>query len=203
MNALADQLEKDLPKLAREVAAALGDLPGREWQHDIGWPGFGERISGPSDRFITLTVPYNTRGQVEISGSYPAGSSAMYDLKHFEITVRADRGAEVIAKEITRRLMPDYLAELARLKVWLANQADRAERQRQLADRISVATDLDYRHVGQTYMFHYYRQGGLSFRLEVSTSSTIRVEHLYDSEDVILPGILAMIAADDQRANTE
>jgi hypothetical protein len=83
----------------------------------------GTAVTITGDGGITLHVEslYSDPGRVEISGVYP--STRMERLARTTITVAASRGPKVIAREITSRLLPGYLTELARVVEFNVRQA--------------------------------------------------------------------------------
>jgi hypothetical protein len=65
------------------------------------------------DARLHLTAVWNWPGYVSVAGCYPATS--LYRLHRAHINVRLDRGAAVIAREITRRLLPGYTGQLGKV----------------------------------------------------------------------------------------
>jgi hypothetical protein len=76
-------------------------------------------VEGANDQAFSLHFEgYGNQGKLKISGTFPrtAGGdhiSLPSGTAHPEIRVTLSRGAETIAKEITRRFMPEYLPVLA------------------------------------------------------------------------------------------
>ena len=108
-----------LAELAVKVGRVLG-MP-----LDRTWDGHGVRL-GTEGNGLYLHEPYNQRGRVDIRGWFPS-SSRWFSGERANITVRADRGPEVIAAEVTRRLLPGYREAAGKAREWLA--ADQAEKQ--------------------------------------------------------------------------
>jgi hypothetical protein len=99
--------------LATEVATALGD----GWSVDPEWDCNGSMIDHTDGRRLHVHKPWNKDGFVAVNGVYPHPTAFYFRPEdRFEINVRADRGAEVIAREINRRLMSDYAEVLAKVK---------------------------------------------------------------------------------------
>lgn len=93
--------------LFNEVAAQLGP----EWSCQIAdWRG---RLLGPNNYALDITIAWSKKTHVHIDGTYPGwreGKNYLpYNAKRPEIYVAIDRGAAAIAKEITRRLLPEYV----------------------------------------------------------------------------------------------
>jgi hypothetical protein len=72
----------------------------------------GAYLNGPGGAKLHLEQPWNRKGYVSVSGCYPITSMRP---DHVTIAVRTDRGAGILAREIRRRLLPGYLAELAKV----------------------------------------------------------------------------------------
>ena len=122
----------DLEALAHDVALALGE----GWQVGAtpGYPGDPVHLDGPDGAGLSLAPATYKPDKVQISGVYPP-----HDLdrsKHPGITVSVRRGGELIAREISRRLLPPYLAELA--EVLASNATAKANR----GARLQLAYDL-------------------------------------------------------------
>jgi hypothetical protein len=96
----------DVYYLAAQVAAALGGGARPHRAED------GAVITAGAAR-LTLEVVWGDPGRLEVTGIYPP--TRLERLHRARITVRIDRGPAVIAREITLRLLPGYLAELGRV----------------------------------------------------------------------------------------
>lgn len=111
---------KAIEQLTREVAIFLGPAWKFEAQDENSvW----QRIQGPGEAKLWLQlVEYGCdKGRVTVSGSLNIGKNGQYWTTYENhnrvhppvISVAESRGAEVIAKEIKRRLLPEYLRILA------------------------------------------------------------------------------------------
>jgi hypothetical protein len=101
---------EEFRKIARAVAAELGDA----WSlgDEIGW---GFQMNGPGGQ--RLHIASEKGGRAEIHGVYPSPTAYYFDgEQHRSIGVSLSRGPEAIAREIRRRVMPDYVATLAKVK---------------------------------------------------------------------------------------
>jgi len=97
------------------VATALGD----GWTVDTS-ENFAEHrdayMDGPDGARLALGPIWNKPDRLEIRGVYPAGARSVYPAPaRSVITVDRHRAPDAIAREITRRLLPGYLPELARI----------------------------------------------------------------------------------------
>jgi len=118
--------KKERETLFAQLAQAAGQVAlnlGREWslkplanKLEDQQPHMRDVVNRDG-RCISLSVPYypgyNFDGKVHISGRFNYGPSELgisfpYNEKHPSIAVTLARGGAAIAKEIQRRLMPDY-----------------------------------------------------------------------------------------------
>jgi hypothetical protein len=110
-------VDPGLRKLAADVAAALEGswVPG---SHGDGWDSYAEIREGasPDAPTIRITRPsWGSPGRLRIGGVYPVGRERPYHLDTSDITVADTKPAERVAGDISRRLLPGYRADLARL----------------------------------------------------------------------------------------
>ena len=94
----------------------------------------GVYLDGPNGAQLYLRVDDKNTDRVVVRGVYPR--NGMYGLEHYRITVARDRGPAVIAREILRRLLPGYLAQMAAIVV------DNNERSQARAARLTLAKEL-------------------------------------------------------------
>lgn len=114
----------ELRALAADVAAALGDGWGVETEWDGSDPAI-RHIDGRRLHIHAPQYPHAMRGKITVSGDYPYRPGAYIEPgNRAEIGISASRGAVVIAREISRRLLPDYTERW--LKV-LAGNAEHAK----------------------------------------------------------------------------
>jgi hypothetical protein len=106
----------NIAKLAAEVAGELGD----GWSVDPHWNANGSMLDHTDSRRLHICTsrwPQNRAGRVIISGVLPYRPGSYIEPgSHKEITVAAERGAAVIAREINRRLMPEYIEALSKIR---------------------------------------------------------------------------------------
>jgi hypothetical protein len=116
----------DLPRLARQIAEALGS----PWANSTAkrfnggainayeHPNY-QYIQGDGDERLELHFASGSNMQrLTVSGRYPITSrggfiSAPHGTPRPDMTVAISRGPEAIAKDITRRLLPEYRKVLA------------------------------------------------------------------------------------------
>lgn len=122
------------------IATALSKADeGKAWradpEYDSSW---ATKLIGPDEQELLLDFGYGEDYQrIEITGFYPRDfDGSVMDHERQKITVGRTRTPDAVAKEITRRFLPDYRATLAQM--WA-----RIERNAQGdADRSGVAVDL-------------------------------------------------------------
>lgn len=123
----------ELTRLAREVTTKLGE----GWYAGAGaWPE--ERmLHGPDQAQLRFTGLTDKPGHIHISGWYPATRSTLTGKDWQGINVAASRGAEVLAREITNRLLPRYLERLRELVEYELTAAD------QYAERVKLLAEVE------------------------------------------------------------
>jgi hypothetical protein len=110
--------------LAQGIARELGKLRGETWTAGPGWHSTQRKLCGPDEAELFIsTDSWRARGKGRITahGSYPTTNLRVHPE---EITVAETRGAEAVAKEISRRLLPAYLDRLAEVREY--NEGERA-----------------------------------------------------------------------------
>lgn len=105
----------DVPTLAHEIASALGAQWAAHVERDDNWPAGNARVTlrDTNGRELFLYTAWNSKGRLTIDGLYGELSSYAPSQEEIErITVNARRPAAAIAKEITRRCLPIYDANV-------------------------------------------------------------------------------------------
>lgn len=181
----------DLLRLAHDTAHALGT----DWRAQRDAEDRGRvYLHGPDGLLVQLAYPpHQGYARVEASGNTPAdvraagtqlGNTYGYWVHGHTISVRADRGPAVLAREVTRRLLPGYTAEVATLRTRVAGALANANARQALADELAgiltgipAATD---------------HQGRPATSLTWSPTGTgyARVEVGYDGASVRLEGVV-------------
>lgn len=113
----------ELPGIAGKIAATLGE----GWSAADPHPDYaGVELLGPGGaRLYFRPEGYQEWKRYSIVGSYPDGSRDAYRAEHFSITVSCEKAPEKIAGDISRRLLPKYLPELAEVTAAVARHQDR------------------------------------------------------------------------------
>ena len=121
-------------ELARDVVTHLGE----GWSldpntHGKGYPFIG--LQGPAGARLRIE---SNAPRVVIDGIYPGEIGHLYRIDRHEISVSRSRGAEVIAREITRRLLPVYLPDLEKAQELVLRNAQNLAARLRLAQRIEA-----------------------------------------------------------------
>lgn len=109
MNAAVASLRAGLPALVTAVAVELGS--GWTVQQPYCWL---TQLLGPQAAALAIAVPPTSVGKIQILGCYPRGAGLLTNLQTVKIGVSASRGPAVVAREISRRVLPLYMPELVR-----------------------------------------------------------------------------------------
>lgn len=99
-------------------------------------------LTGPNGERLSVRVgQHDIRGTVAIAGTYPDGARDVYpDPKRISARARDDRPGQAIAREITRRVLPEYGPELSRVREAIArNGRARDARARTAAELATLA----------------------------------------------------------------
>jgi hypothetical protein len=94
--------------IVEHVAKELSVLTGRS---DSNWR---QHIEGPDSTAIFVSNTWGGKGRIHLSGSFPHDAHFGYQEQRPSITVADTATPERIAKEISRRLLPEYLPLLAK-----------------------------------------------------------------------------------------
>lgn len=106
----------EIRHLAADVAA---ELPGWSFFPDENYD-MGAKLSGPDGQGIRMFKEMWNSERLMITGVYPPGSHP-FDLGSCpRISVSPSRGAAAIARDISRRLLPGYVALLAGVNAAMA-----------------------------------------------------------------------------------
>ena len=112
--------DREIQGLAEAVAAKLTDAGGGAWTaraENPEHPLAGVYLEGPNGGLLFLRVDWRNKARVAVSGEAnprPEYGSIGWGHSWPSIGVASGRGPEAIAREIGRRLLPDYWAALAK-----------------------------------------------------------------------------------------
>lgn len=112
------QTVSNLRTITTEVARLLSGLTGQQWQARLDTEGsdssWRQNIDGPDQAAIFVSNTWGGKGRIHLSGSFPHDVRFSYQEQRPTITVAETTTPERIAKEIQRRLLPEYLPLLAK-----------------------------------------------------------------------------------------
>jgi hypothetical protein len=115
------ELDPKLTILYRAIAVNLCGTDGQRWtfrRENQDEHAYGSHLAAPDGEDISVS---EHRSRLEIRGWYPKTDRTP---EYFTINVSTAKPAGTIAKDIKRRLLPPYRAELARVREYNKNQAD-------------------------------------------------------------------------------
>jgi len=110
--------------LAKKLCNHLTEYEPDE-ENCVGFNATIKHKSGDGRRICVRSRHYGAKGKYECHVSWPRYESTYYKPENSvsSIKVSEDRGVEVLAKEITRRLIPDYneqhAEQLAKIQKWV------------------------------------------------------------------------------------
>lgn len=135
-----------LRQTAGMIATALGDGWSVDTDRDIEW---STSLNGPNGAQLFIASAdrtYDTVDRLEISCTYnrvlKQGTDTPYGTTYPKITVKRDRGPDVIAREITRRLLPEYLPQLTKVQGSVSEDESAFEARVILARRLGETGEL-------------------------------------------------------------
>jgi hypothetical protein len=113
-----ETIASNLRIIVEEVAKQLSILTGQAWQlrvdTEISDSNWRQNIDGPDSASIFVSNTWGGKGRIHLGGSFPNDVHFGYQESRPSITVAESATPERIAKEITRRLLPEYLPLLAK-----------------------------------------------------------------------------------------
>ena len=136
LQTLATQIAAHLPGWTREIP----ELPPHEYtpRHV-----FLRRDDGAG---IAIAFVWNQQGRIEVSGRYPYQASG-----HFRdrpvITLNAARRAEALAREISRRFLPDYLVRWEEAQAEVISLQQAQNRVQYTAEQCASVTNAPLEHI--------------------------------------------------------
>ena len=145
----------------KNVAAQFCFLDSEPWawqepEEPALWNPSGSLV-GPDDKEIHATLDgYRKQGRIALSGTYPRDKAGRYyggmQNQRAAITVAADKCEGKIAREIKSRLLPTYLAELAKIRARIKKSDDHDALLLETHNKTAAAvgaqtyTEDEYRH---------------------------------------------------------
>lgn len=162
-------LGQTIPQFARDVARNMTDWTVKQDEADRDWCATLTHPSGAS-----LFIRNGGREQITIYGRNAQGSYSRSDHK---MGINPARGAAVVAKEIARRLLPDYMKDYAQqaeqVRQWQARHSEANRKAEELGAVLGTAAS-----VKENYIYYYTSSGERSIFLDlvVGTDGDVRIE---------------------------
>lgn len=187
----AEAAREAIPGVAAGVVETLGD----GWAVDLSLCAAGVAVlKGPGRAELVMRVDQKDPRRVVVRTRFPRRAREVVSLDEARITIAADRGPEVIAKEIERRVLPGYLIELERGQdaIERSDQNERA-RAEAVARLIREAPVLTTRRDGEVR--HWYGWGESLEMVSVvfmGDASRCKVE-MEGASARLLPALLSVI----------
>jgi hypothetical protein len=179
--------ETALHTLASSVAAALDGT----WTVTKADPLHGRGLAvlaGPGTAVLHIQPSYPDTSRLTITGACPQTRRDTRDIT-YSIGVSADRRGAVIAREITRRLLPAYLAALAQVLEYNETEGRNTATRDAVMTRAAALFGLDPSHLAGDG--HHSTQVSLSGALPGSAYGTVTANGAAETLGLDLHGIPA------------
>ncbi|MEO3753620.1 hypothetical protein [Streptomyces sp. B6B3] len=129
----------DFEQLSRQTAEKLGTDWAVTCETDYAGVTWWSVLTHPAGPRIVVSPHWQDAGRVVVTGRYPpVDEDTQLANPAPRITVRANRGPAVLAREITRRFMPPYLKRIAEMRVASAQRDKRQRARAALIERLTV-----------------------------------------------------------------
>jgi hypothetical protein len=172
-------------KLRNGLAQEIGNELGEGW---VGTPDawHSAELHGPDGMRLDLDVS-RTRGSLHIQGMFRhlkhAADIYMSDIRYPGINVSVDRGAVVIAREIKRRLMPDYLHAFAAVQSRIKRYEQMLRERGEMVEWIAGITKTEP-HAHGEYVYLYPRVGPSTGKIRIDPGGHVSIEIAGDFQDL-------------------
>lgn len=147
-------IDAEIHQLAHQLAAELGD----GWTVTCDPEDRRPSLSHPDGRRLHVGRVWNQRDRVAVSGVLPP--TDMYQPTRTSITVALARGPQTIAREITRRVLPEYDATYAEIVAFNRTQQDDRERRAAVLECLRVILGGHVREDRHEHTLHAYLTTG-------------------------------------------
>lgn len=183
-------------KLATLVAGLLGGGYTVETGTVDDWTGIARYTSiRNGEARLSFSRMWNKPDRIEISGCPPHDArNVVGKLGRHEITVAASRDASAVTREIERRLLPGYLADLDRVTQAIARRDAELAARPKIADDLKAAVPALRDHLmtsGRTGLGTYGEN--MSGDIEIYGDGAEVMINLRGPTDVLLPLFIAAL----------
>jgi hypothetical protein len=195
--------DHDMHQLAHHVADHLGN----GWQVDPDHAAHDAYLTRPDGGYLHLHAIPGQPARIGVMDTYPPSDYHHRADERPHITVRADRGPAILAREITRRLLPTYENALAAVHAHLAKQASDTTTRIAVAARLAAhlpGADIQHDDRHHRALIHWYsgnRDTGRG-RIELDQDATTTSLTLYDIPTHLAEQMLATIGAGTPQPDT-
>jgi hypothetical protein len=186
---MTEEKKISLSKLAADIAQALGApwtvRPPREGYEDENHPT-RVLVNGAGAQIWVRADEYDIRGRASFSGSLNIGKNGQYETVYEngnrvsvpDITVALSRGPEAMAKEINRRLLPEYLRVLALAQAQVVRENERRAKKRAALSKLAgiAGTKMDFEK--EPDRDRLYLPGSRSGHLDVHYDGDVQFERI-------------------------
>ncbi len=180
--------DPDIDQLARALACELGD----------GWTATRDpddrrpSLRHPDGRELAVRRIWNQRDRVAVTGVLPR--TDLYQPTRTSITVALARGAQVIAREITRRALPEYTAAFAEVLAYNRAQQDHRAQRSAVLERLRTILGGHVRDDRHEHTLHAYLTTGTSSEEKGFRSVDVRAHGDGERVDIKLTDVPAALA---------
>lgn len=189
-----DARETNMKRLP-EIVAAIAETLGEGWSVDRREEyAHVSHLAGPNDVRLSVTVGWDDPSKLQIHGSLPQRRDVdFYGLKMPSIGVGIDRGGEVAAREIRRRLLDGVEAVMVDARKQIATaeaQQDRAKNAAAVLAEIfgpGSVRERDGRGGRPTYSVY-----ADAARVEIRESGSIEIDRIVGDVNELAPVLRAL-----------
>jgi hypothetical protein len=183
--AAREQLKKDLTATALAVATELGagwKLDAlRDPSDDNGYRNLSHTDGRSFSMFVSIWGKHD--GKVSVSGNWNFGDRELgisfpYGKSQPKISVALDRGAAVIAREITRRFLPEYDKFFAEISEMVRVHTEHRDRKTGIVGRLAAVAGAEPGRIHGHKFSVYHDSDAPHVAVEVYGTVTLKFDNL-------------------------
>lgn len=194
----AKNTEAELRRLAPAIARALGP----SWRATMRHDHYAE-LSGPEGQGVGIfaSYPHAAKGRAVVRGILPTrtrrgDSLSSNGIENPEVTVALSRGAEAIARDIARRVMPGYLVALAAMRERIASEDGFRDATEAVASKLAGICGAEYTTGGRFHLPNAFASYG---DVRVNSADSVRIEGSFSAEQA--EAMLRALAAVERKSS--